>query len=196
MHHTQIINKLISAHGYNSYLEIGVYNPALNFDKITAEFKVGVDPDPNANASLCITSDAYFDMKPVKDGSIQHDIIFVDGLHHAYQIYRDVINCLKVLKEGGTIVCHDIIPRDHDAQVVPRKVKTWNGDCWMAWLWLRQREDLEMYVLDTDEGCGIIKRGKQTPPTVNTNITYENLVSHKREWLNIIPVTEWYLYNH
>ena len=44
-HHTQLLNYLIERYGLKSYLEIGLQNPANNFDKINANVKVGVDPN-------------------------------------------------------------------------------------------------------------------------------------------------------
>lgn len=43
-HHTQLLNYLIERYGLKSYLEIGLQNPANNFDKINAWLKIGVDP--------------------------------------------------------------------------------------------------------------------------------------------------------
>ena len=34
----------------------------------------------------------------------------------------------------------------------------WNGDCWRAALALRMRDDLDMVVVDVDQGVGVIRR--------------------------------------
>ena len=44
MNRTEIINQLIKIYGYKTYLEIGVGNPAINFNKILCIKKIGVDP--------------------------------------------------------------------------------------------------------------------------------------------------------
>ena len=41
-----IINRMIDTYGYQTYLEIGVYNKALNYHKVKCQKKLGVDPDP------------------------------------------------------------------------------------------------------------------------------------------------------
>lgn len=74
-----IINDLIKKNGYKSYLEIGVYNRALNFNQIKAKIKWCVDPDVNANADVVCTSDMYFE-SAIQAGE-KYDIIFIDGLH-------------------------------------------------------------------------------------------------------------------
>ena len=44
MKRTDIINALIAKYGYKSYLEVGTQDPTSNFDLITAEHKVSIDP--------------------------------------------------------------------------------------------------------------------------------------------------------
>lgn len=183
MTRTEIINELIESHGYKWYLEIGVQDREANFNKIKCAEKYCIDPDPHAKADYVGTSDQWF-RDSLKNAVF--DIIFIDGLHHAIQFYKDILNSLDCLKTGGTIVCHDINPASLESQTVPRMQGEWNGDCWMAWVWLRAtRSDLFMYVIDTDYGCGIITRGKQTPIIIDCNITYENLLKNKQHWLNL-----------
>jgi len=104
MKRTALINYLIRKTRAKSYLEIGVWNGA-NFQEISCPCKIGVDPDPDSPATLNITSDDFFAGNKGK-----FDLIFIDGLHHADQVERDIINSLAVLNEGGTIVCHDMNP--------------------------------------------------------------------------------------
>lgn len=59
---TDLLNHLATKYNLKRYLEIGVQNPIQNFDKIICEYKVSVDPDPNAHASFCKTSDDFFEM--------------------------------------------------------------------------------------------------------------------------------------
>lgn len=152
-----IINALIKKNGYKSYLEIGVFEGMCR-DKVEIEQKTTVDPDRKANnPTHRMTSDAFFAQNKEK-----FDIIFIDGLHHSEQVYKDIINSLNVLNEGGTIVCHDMLPTQEIIQRVPRMQGIWTGDCWKAWMYLRgTRKDLDMKVVNTDWGVGIIQRGKQ-----------------------------------
>lgn len=181
-----VINTLIQQFGYKRYLEIGTETNQC-FNAINCENKVGVDPDPlgDLEAIYRMTSDKFF---------AQHketfDIVFIDGLHHEEQVYRDILNSLEVLSEGGTIVCHDMNPLGFKAQYVPRKVERWNGDCWRAWVRLRtEREDLEMFVLKVDEGIGIIRRGKQERLVLTEEMDYDSLVKNRYEWLNLQPIS-------
>lgn len=58
---TDLLNHLAVKYNLNSYLEIGVQVPELNFDKIICKSKIGVDPDPKARATFCKTSDDFFE---------------------------------------------------------------------------------------------------------------------------------------
>ena len=76
-------------------------------------------------------------------------------------------------------------------QRVPRETMTWNGDCWKAFLQLRtEHNDLEMFTVDTDWGCGVIRAGKQPKLKVVEPLTYENLEINRKKWLNLISVDE------
>ena len=182
-----IIKRYIDKYSYKTYLEVGTQRNA-SFDTITIS-KEGVDPDPNANATYVMTSDEFFD-NLVDDK--QYDIIFLDGLHHSEQLYRDILNSLNHLSENGTIICHDCNPIKEIEQRVPRESKRWNGDVWKAIVTLRtQRDDLEIFVIDTDEGCAVIRNNKSKKLMNNLKLTYENLEKNRKEWLNLISVEEW-----
>jgi len=55
MTRTEIINYIFDKYKFNSYLELGVYNPQDNFDKIHAQFKHSVDNMPHPDGPLLYT---------------------------------------------------------------------------------------------------------------------------------------------
>ena len=183
MTRTDIINKYIAKFGYNKYLEIGTQN-AVNFYGVECESKIGVDPEPIVKDKYIIetTSDEFF-----KHNVDKFDIIFIDGLHHADQVKKDIENSLKVLDKNGVIICHDMMPPNEDAQKVPRIQKQWMGDCWKAFVEVRmERDDLEMYVVDTDFGVGVIRFGKQEKLDIKlSDINWANFEKNKKEWMNV-----------
>ena len=184
MTRTALINHLIAKENYKSYLEIGVQN-GLNLRAVNCPLKTGVDPDPNSKASIHLTSDDFF-----QENKEKFDIIFIDGMHEEAYVYRDVNNALECLNENGVIICHDINPIDELSQRVPRESKIWMGDCWKAWVRLRfERDDLEMYVIDTDCGCGVIRKGKQvTIPIIACS--YSEFEKDKQNLLNLISIQQ------
>ena len=185
MNRTSIINHYIKKIQAKSYLEIGVWD-GNNFSKIKCDNKTGVDPDTNSSATVYLTSDMFF-----LHNQTYFDVIFIDGLHHADQVKTDILNSLNVLNPGGVIICHDMNPLTEDAQIIPFRGGMWNGDCWRAFVELRQtRSDLEMFTVDCDEGISIIKKGQQALLDIKCDVNYDNFSKNKKEWLNLISVNE------
>ena len=207
MTRTEIINRLIKKYNYKKYLEIGApYQPKRelrNFDNINIEYKFCIDPNPGFEnkTNICDgqcpvdfigTSDDYFSSI---DKSVKFDIIFIDGLHHHEQVLKDISNSLVHLNENGIIVCHDCLPTIERQQLVPRTNQMWwTGDTWKALAKLRiEATDLEIRVVDTDWGCGLIKKGSNIPYTPKNQenvLEYSYFECHKQELLNVISVEE------
>jgi len=179
---TMILNGLIRSHSYESYLEIGQGRREGNFDLIRCRTRIGVDPDPTLHAAYQMTSDEFFAKNPAS-----FDLIFIDGLHRADQVERDILNSLRVLNDQGTIVVHDCNPITEALQVVPRQADDWTGDVWKAWVRLRaSRADLEMFVVDIETGCGIIRRGRQETVSLPEQLDYQPLEQHRKQLLNLL----------
>jgi hypothetical protein len=180
MSRLDIIQYLIRVNKYKKYLEIGCDRDQV-FKNIKI-FKVGVDPVRGGTKRM--TSDRFFMLNKVR-----FDIIFIDGLHHADQVYKDINNALKILEPNGTIVVHDCNPVNYRSQLVPRITKIWNGDVWKAWVRLRyERDDISMKCIDTDYGCGIITFDKQIK--IEKLVTdYNEFVSNKQYLLNLVSET-------
>ena len=191
MTRTEIINELIIRYNYKSYLEIGVNTPAqpgYNWVGVMAEIKHGVDP--NVDTTYRMTSDDFFENLINQ----KYDIVFVDGLHIFEQAYRDIVNSLKNLTENGVIVVHDCNPVTEITQRRIRASDAWHGDVWKAIVKLRiENPDLDICTVDTDEGCSIIRKGKQQLLVVdeNTDINdYSFLEKNRKSALNLISVSE------
>ena len=185
MRRWDIVNTLIEKINAKKYLEIGIANNE-NFSKINCDYKVGVDPDKNVECTHNVTSNEFF-----ANNTEIFDVIFIDGLHHASQVYEDIQNSLNCLSSNGYIVCHDMNPTKEAIQRVPRETDEWTGDCWKAWIKFRmENENLNMFVVDTDYGCGVISRGNQDLLSITTDITYNNLDNNRETWLNLISIEE------
>ena len=186
----EIINYLIHKHGYKTYLEIGVQNHVC-FDNVNIKSKICVDPDPNAKADFVMTSDEFFAQT---SKGVTWDIVFIDGLHPHEQSLKDVMNALDFISENGTIVMHDCNPQKEIEQRVPRETKRWNGDVWKTLVTLMQSmDDLEIFTVDTDEGCGVIRKSSKRRHLLDITdnyLTYENLNKHRKQWLNLISTNE------
>lgn len=191
---TQLLNHLASTYGYRHYLEIGVRNPADNFAHVAVADKISVDPDPRAKAQEHMTSDAFF-AEIAGPRGLAFDLVFIDGLHLAEQVSKDVDNALRCLRPGGTIVLHDCNPLSEAAQIETYEVgKLWNGSVWKAWAELRgTRPDLSMCVVDIDHGCGVLRPGQQTcytPWPPSEPLAYEHLAADRKALLNLVSMRE------
>ena len=93
-----VLNFLIRKFGFKRYLEIGIEDGNC-FSEIKCEHKIGVDPDPKSKATIHQTSDDFF-----AENKFKFDLIFIDGLHTAQQVYQDTLNAIDALNENGIII--------------------------------------------------------------------------------------------
>ena len=191
-HHTQLLQALIDKHGLKSYLEIGVQNPANNFDKIRAKYKTGIDPELQKSKGggwviLPQTSDAYFS-NPQYVNKPLYNLIFIDGLHHADQVKRDFENSLRCLSDNGFILIHDVLPENEEGTAVPRNTKVWWGDVYKWAMNIRQYWGIGFKTFNIDNGCMLVWK---TEPnlTIKPHIDYA-WAEYKTYGGNIMNVTD------
>lgn len=187
---TDLLNFLAEKYNLQRYLEIGVQVPELNFDKIKCPYKVGVDPDPKARATVVGTSDSFF--KSAKFlGMDEFDLIFLDGLHTAEQVKKDFENALKVLSPNGFIVLHDCNPLKEEHTIVPRPTERghWNGDVYKFAVALTQSE---YFTVDIDNGVGVYKGNTKPYYTWDKSIAgeWDHFDKNRKELLNLISWDE------
>lgn len=185
MNRIELLNYLIRSRSYNSYLEIGCAGNR-TFRRIRAHHKVGVDP--NRGGTLRISSDRFFDINQEN-----FDLVFVDGLHHAEQVLRDVGNALRQLNDGGCIVLHDCLPTTEGQQNRTKpSTGSWTGEVWKAVVQLRTRPDCDLAVLDSDWGLGVLFKRANSEPLTMTNcecLSWLDDETSKRELLRVVDVT-------
>jgi len=188
-----IIQSLINKNNYNTYLEIGI-KQKLCFDFIKIESKESLDINKTYNPTYVNKSDDFF--KSIDSQHKKWDIIFVDGDHEKNQVLKDINNSLKHLNEGGTIVCHDMCPPNYKDLFPDACYNSWEALAYLR----KNNPDLEIYVVDTDYGVGVIKKGKQTlfkGEILDFNRKYSNPITdfnflnkNKNELLNLINLEE------
>jgi hypothetical protein len=203
---TEIINFLLTTLSRDTrYLEIGVRNPAENFDHVLATEKYGVDPgleQPECPADFVMTSDAFFAQLAagkILSPEIRFDLIFIDGLHLAEQVDRDIGNAFTWLVPDGFVVLHDCNPptewnaREDMAFVQTPAGHGWNGTTWKAFLKWRRASGVSACCVDTDWGVGILSRHHplgDSPPPDNPFFEYRILAEHRQQSLNLISFAE------
>jgi hypothetical protein len=134
MRRDEVINNIIANNNLlnPSYLEIGVWMGE-TFKYIHSENKDGVDPGQYCDCDLVnykMTSDVFFENNISK----KYDIIFIDGLHTAYQVSKDLYNSIKNINNGGWIILDDVYPHNEYEQecLNLRKIGPQTGDVWKA----------------------------------------------------------------
>lgn len=184
---TDILNHLIEKYQLKKYLEIGLQNRSQNFDKINCSYKISVDPDPNADAIFCLTSDVYFAAQHQDNPAF--DLIFIDGLHEAQQVEKDFHNALKILSWDGFIVLHDCNPEKEEHTIVPRPTKTghWNGNVYKFAATLEGSP--HVCTVDIDNGCMVIQK-KQGLTGKRIDLTWEYFDANRKKILNLISWDE------
>ncbi len=124
------------------------------------------------NRYYSMTSDSFFarKMKHIENKR-KPDLIFIDGLHTFEASLKDVLNSLKYLNPNGSIVLHDCFPptkasatpaaslKEAAKMNIPDWEGSWCGDVWKTIVYLREfyKTELEVIVLNTDLGLGLIK---------------------------------------
>lgn len=207
---THIINFLLSLTERLDYLEIGVRNPQSNFAHIKCRNKISVDPGVEFKenpVSYKMTSDAFFNnldghKLQIKPG-IRFDVVFIDGLHLAEQVERDILNSLRYIKDDGFIVLHDCNPptifhqrEDYGFLNSPAK-GSWNGTTWKAFYKYRHSTDLYSICFDTDWGVGILSKtpyggfNQLKQEIWNPYFEYMKLQQKKGELLNLMDFEVW-----
>lgn len=199
MRRWDLINALLRRNDGTRYLEIGT-GDGKTASRVLASQRWGVDPSPEANTTPYTafhfsTSDDFFRKLPT---DVLFDVIFIDGLHHARQVYRDVLNALgHIVPFDGYIVLHDCNPQTEAAQRVPRTQSEWNGDCWKAVVKLRAEHPMvDVFVVDADHGLGVVREavfpsGLDLHGADPYALTWNDLVKRREELLGLVPVTEW-----
>ena len=181
-----LIEYLIKKNNQTNYLEIGCDRNQL-FSKVIIDNKIGVDPVSGGNIRK--TSDDFF-----KENNDKFDIVFIDGLHTYEQVKKDILNSVNCLNVNGIILVHDCMPDSLGKQAVPRYKMQWNGDVWKAIVDLRQKEDLDIYTCEMDQGIGIITKKKNSSLLILDKpihkIKFKDYFYNYKEYMRVISLTE------
>lgn len=138
-----------------NYLEVGVYR-GKTIEAIRAANRVAVDPKPlylkrpsRGISTFKCSSDFYFEN--LQD--VLFDFIYLDGLHHFRQTWKDIENATRAISRFGIILIDDVIPVDRFSAVIPQlsaltsrrksggKSGAWHGDVFKVMLMFSKLPD-------------------------------------------------------
>ncbi len=156
----RLVNNISNITGLSNvrYLEIGVER-GFTFQDVDAKLKIGVDPKFKFNKRIKrsgiklfeIESETYFSSHAKAE---IFDIVFLDGLHTAFQTYADFKNVLSHVHEKSLIIIDDTVPCD-EFSAIPNQQESyiqrskankigdgsWHGDVFKVILALSKLED-------------------------------------------------------
>jgi hypothetical protein len=179
---TEVLNWIADKRSLTKYLEIGVRDPADNFLAIRCAHKTSVDPGLEFDANPVdykMTSDEFHAHWKSHTSELgRYELVFIDGLHRADQVMRDIEHALEMTEDHAVIVLHDCNPpnletarEEYSKSGVASGV--WNGTTWKAMYRYFFEGHFESLVIDSDWGIGIIDKTKPSSPTPNPNPFYE-----------------------
>lgn len=185
-----LLNYLCSRHESPAYLEIGCRHDEC-FNSIQAALKVGVDPEWGGTHRM--TSDDYF-----ANNQDTFDVVFIDGLHLAFQVLRDFVNASRRLNQGGVIVLHDCLP-DNAWHADPQRaldliasgdedlhgIGEWCGDVWRVLVELNARRDVDVALWPGDHGCGIATLRPSRKVKVECD-SFEDYQAGYADWITVV----------
>lgn len=208
-----VVQHCLHALSSQAYLEIGVFSGHL-FCGVQCPIKVGVDPIPPSAAVRAeivsgraryfqCTSDDFFSRFADQVRSLCFRVCFIDGLHQFEQSYRDLLNCLFLVKEPPwVILLHDCNPLTREqamrasspqevARITGVRRPAWSGDVWKTMVAVRRSHPhLFSGVLDCDHGIGVVMPlpAHQGAALLDPqDMDYEDLARRRRELLNLMP---------
>jgi hypothetical protein len=196
MHRHTCINYLIELFELKnpSYLEIGVWEGD-TFKHINTNNKDGVDPgqycdSPYVNYKM--TSDDFFKINTKK-----YDMIFIDGLHTAYQVTKDIYNSINALNDGGIIILDDVYPHAESEQqcLDLNRYGSQTGDVWKAVYHLLDRFvemcDIILFTDKTERGSFVLKLKKNNTKNIEID---SRIPTSNYDGKHAGPEAEWNLY--
>lgn len=196
-----MINQISQQHNLQNYLEIGVRDTSNCFDKIVCQNKWSVDPGVEWHVNLATfpyESDVFF--KKLERGYLnlpqdfKWDIVLIDGLHLADQVYRDFMNSMNHLSDEGFILFHDTNPptihharEDYEDESTPASY-WWMGTCWKAIQKIRQTHRCSVFTMNDDWGVTAVRKKdalSMLNPDFNPFFEYNEFSRHRETVLNL-----------
>jgi hypothetical protein len=166
----EIVNALIASNGYRRYLEICTPATGGRFSRIRG---ASLDwrhrlmyrcPPGFQDGSEITFRTSNESISHLLDPRMPYDIIFIDPYHSFDCSLRDLQSALAMLQPEGAVVVHDCCPVTRETSGPSFRSGSWFGLTYCAYIeFVLSRPDLVHYTVDTDCGCGVIKKASPRP---------------------------------
>ena len=169
-----IINRLAEVHAYGAYLEFCTGTTGHRYSEIDTGVLTGrrllynCPEDFDDGMKIDYRSfdiDITDCLETIQREGRSFDIALIDPFHDYETSLRDIDVGFSLIREGGTLVVHDCLPREADIAGPEYIDGEWCGVTYQAFIdFVNTRGPLDFYTVDTDYGCGVIrKRGNLKP---------------------------------
>jgi hypothetical protein len=172
----EIVNALIAANDHTRYLEICTPVAGQRFARIHRHrlrdchrlmYRCPLNFQDGSEITFRSPDDDISHLHP----SHPYDLIFIDAHHTQECSRRDLQTALEMLSPAGVLVVHDCSPRTRDEATTWFHPGSWCGVMYCAYIdFVFFHPDLAYYTVDTDFGCGVIKKSSTShahPSTPN-----------------------------
>jgi hypothetical protein len=208
---TEIVNALARKRGFSSYLEISTRQTGNHFTGVdrtqltTCHRLMYRCPDDYSDGRQIDFRTRGIGISPffaeIRRRRTTYDIMLVASSHTYACSMRDLFYALSAIVDGGILVVHDCDPPDS------------YGVTYAAFVdFVLGRDDIDYYTVDTDFGCGVIKKRRPLSSPDRTSavpateglrffweairsdetLRYEGFKKRKRELLCMISVREFF----
>ncbi len=162
-----LVNHMAREHGYRRYLEIHVPSTGHHYREVDRSLLRCERLTYNCPKSW---RDRYsvdfrstdFDISAIverlQSEGRHYDVILVDPWHGYDTSLRDIRLAYELLSPGGTMVVHDCLPPREEVAGPEPKDGDWCGVTYKAFLDFVLGAGLDYCVVDTDWGCGIVRK--------------------------------------
>src|SRR5262245_57904629 len=162
-----IINHLADARGYQSYLEICTPTTGRRYAEVDQSkyktchrlmYRCPDDFDDGMRIEFrSVDLDIASCTKQI--GHLRFDVILLDAFHGYETSLRDLNFARDFLTDHGTVVVHDCDPPSEQVACPDFITTSWAGVTYKAYLdFVMECDDLVYFTIDTDWGCGIIRK--------------------------------------
>ena len=164
----EIIGHLAARHGFSRYLELCTATTGNLYDRLDrtvlttahrliyncpADFDDGLGVDFRAEGF-----DIDSCLSEIRIRGQRYDIILVDPFHDYACSWRDLAAAFELVEAGGFLVVHDCLPADRAMAAPEYSTGEWCGVTYKAYLDFVVSRRLDYQTVDTDYGCGIIRK--------------------------------------
>jgi hypothetical protein len=164
-----LINHLAEVHGYRHSLELCTISTGRRYAEIdrsnfsTCSRLMYRCPDDFSDGLPIDYRSSDLDigecLKKISQEDRSFDIALVDSWHEYEPSWRDLVERFRLIRQGGTLVVHDCLPPRAEVAVPKYIPGEWCGVSYQAYVdFISQRNDLAVYTVDTDYGCGVIRK--------------------------------------